>query len=397
MRTLRALALLLVAVLLVTALGACSGDAERVAPDRTTTTSAPPTTTTTPSPPPARFTITGTRSGFAHGYELVRRESPADVDADLDLMAGTGAEWLRVGISWGQVEPQPGAANWTGIDRVVHGALARGMSVVAAVSSAPDWAAAPGCRQFECAPRDPAQYAAFMRAVVARYAPLGVHHWEIWNEPNHAPFWGPRPDPVVYTEVLKQASIAIHALDPNAVVMSGGLSPAPDAGAEISPVRFLRRVYELGGGPYLDAVAHHPYQYPDRPTAPDATNAFLQTQALHDVMVEFGDGSKQIWGTEAGAPTRGPRSVTEANQAVWLRELYDVWNGWSFTGPLLWYAARDTGTKSTVEDSYGLVRNNRTAKPGLAAFDAMVRSSSLAPTTTTQPSTTLSSPVPQRR
>jgi hypothetical protein len=374
---LRALALPLV-VVLVTALAACSDDDGRAAPDRASTSTT--ATSSTRPPPVARFTITGTRSGFAHGYELVRRESPADVEADLDLMANTGAEWLRVGMSWGQVEPTPGAAEWTGIDRVVHGARQRGMSVIAAVSSAPRWAAAPGCRQFECAPRDPAQYAAFMRAAVVRYAPLGVHHWEIWNEPNHVPFWGPRPDPIAYTELLKQASTAIHELDPDAVVMSGGLSPAPDSGGEISPLRFLRRVYELGGGAYVDAVAHHPYQYPDRPTAPAPTNAFLQTQAIHDLMVEFGDGNKQIWGTEVGAPTRGPRSVSEENQAVWLRELYDVWNGWAFTGPLLWYAARDTGTKSTVEDSYGLVRQDRTPKPALAAFGAMVQSSSKPPT-----------------
>ena len=386
MRTLRALALPLLAVVLVTTLAACSDDDDRSGPDRTPTTASSTTMPSTRPSPRARFTITGARSGFAHGYELVRRESPADVEADLDLMASTGAEWLRVGISWGQVEPTPGAARWTGIDRVVRGARQRGMSVVAAVSSAPRWAAQSGCRTHECAPRDPAQYAAFMRAAVARYAPLGVHHWEIWNEPNHVPFWGPRPDPVAYTELLKQASTAIHELDRNAVVMSGGLSPAPDSRGEISPLRFLRRVYELGGGPYIDAVAHHPYQYPDRPTAPDPRNAFLQTQAIHDLMVEFGDGSKQIWGTEVGAPTRGPRSVSEANQAVWLRELYDVWNGWAFTGPLLWYAARDTGRKSTSEDSYGLVHQDRTPKPALAAFDAMVQSSSPPPT-----------PFPQRR
>lgn len=374
MRTLRPLALLLAVILLA----ACGGD-DRSARDReqpTTTTTTPTTATTAPT---SRFTITGSRAGFAHGYELVRREAPADVEADLDLMAGTGAQWLRVGVSWAQVEPTPGAAQWSGIDRVVYGALQRRLSVVVAVSSAPRWAAMPGCRSNECAPRDPGQYAAFIRTAVRRYATFGVHHWEIWNEPNHVPFWGPRPDPVAYTELLRQASSAIHALDPDAVVMNGGLSPASDGGGEISPVTFLRRVYELGGGPSLDAVAHHPYQYPDRPTAPSPSNAFLQTAALHDLMVQFGDGAKQIWGTEAGAPTRGPRSVSEANQAIWLRELYNVWNGWAFTGPLLWYAARDTGERATVEDSYGLVHHNRTPKPAFGAFETMVRDSGPAP------------------
>jgi hypothetical protein len=218
-----------------------------------------------------------------------------------------------------------------------------------------------------------------MRVAVQRYAPLGVHAWEIWNEPNHVPFWGPRADPEKYTELLKLASSAIHQEDPTATVMNGGLSPAPDGGGELSPLTFLRRVYELGGGDSLDAVAHHPYQYPDRPTSPESTNAFLQTARIHDLMVEFGDGAKKIWGTEVGAPTRGSRSVSETNQAIWLREYYDVWNGWAFTGPLFWFTARDKSNADGIEDSYGLVHHDRSPKPGLAAFEAMVASSSIVP------------------
>lgn len=375
----------LVLILLVVLIAACSDGDDRSAPDerptRTSPTTAAPTTTTTITPAPSvpLFTITGSRAGFAHGYELVRRESPADVDADLDLMASTGAEWLRVGISWAHVEATPGVYDWAGTDRVVFGARQRGLSVIAAVSSAPRWDAAPGCRTNECAPRDPEPYASFLRVAAQRYLPLGVHVWEIWNEPNHLPFWGPRPDPVAYTELLQRSYVALHAVDPDATVMNGGLSPAPDGGGEISPLTFLRRVYELGGGPYLDAVAHHPYQYPDRPTSPSPTNAFLQTAAIHDLMVSFGDGAKKIWGTEVGAPTRGSHSVSETNQAIWLQEYYDTWNGWSFTGPLLWYAARDTGDRNDVVDSYGLVHRDRRPKPAFAAFETMVDASSFVP------------------
>jgi hypothetical protein len=381
LRFLRPLAALLPLVFLV----ACADGADRAAPPRETipTTApaaesiVPPATPGAPATP--RFTITGSRAGFAHGYELVRRESAADVEKDLDLMASTGARWLRVGISWAHVEPAPGVYNWVSTDRVVHGALQRGLSVLAAVSSAPDWDSAKGCHQDECAPADPAPYAAFMRIAVARYAPLGVHAWEIWNEPNHEPFWAPRPDPVAYTKLLKLSANAIHETDPTAVVMNGGLSPAPDEGVEISPLTFLRRVYELGGGPFMDAVAHHPYQYPDRPTSPESTNAFMQTPLLHDLMVRFGDGAKLIWGTEVGAPTRGERAVSEANQAIWVREYYDAWNGWAFTGPLLWYTARDKSNGDHVEDAYGLVHEDRSPKPGLGAFRSMVDASALLP------------------
>ncbi len=379
MRTLRLLALITV----VTLLAACSGSDSRSAPVRRTATSSttasalPPTTN--PPAPVRPFTVTGSRAGFAHGYELVRREAPADVEADLDLMASTGARWVRAGISWGHVETSPGIYDWAGSDRVVLGALERGLSVLVVVSTAPEWDSNPECHRGECAPQYVTPYADFMRVAVQRYAPLGVHAWEIWNEPNHVPFWGPRADPEKYTELLELASSAIHEEDPDATVMNGGLSPAPDGGGELSPLTFLRRVYELGGGDSLDAVAHHPYQYPDRPTATDSTNAFLQTARMHDLMVEFGDGAKKIWGTEVGAPTRGSRSVSETNQAIWLREYYDVWNGWAFTGPLFWFTARDKSNADGIEDSYGLVHHDRSPKPGLAAFETMVSSSAVVP------------------
>ncbi|MGZ4737572.1 MAG: beta-galactosidase [Acidimicrobiia bacterium] len=379
MRTLRTLSLLV----LIPVVAACTDGggrtAPKAAPKPSSTTSPSTSTTSTTKPPVRRFTITGSRAGFAHGFELVRRETPEDVEADLDLMASSGARWLRVGISWAHVEPAPGIYDWAGTDRVVQGAITRGLSVIVDVSSAPPWDSKPGCRGGECAPNDPVPYASFLRVAVQRYLKIGVHTWEIWNEPNHTPFWGPRPDPVAYTDLLKLASTTIHQEDSDAIVMNGGLSPAPDRNGEIAPLTFLRRVYELGGGPYMGAVADHPYQYPNRPTSSESTNAFLQTTAIHDLMVFFGDGSKQIWGTEVGAPTRGFRSVSEANQPTWVRDYYDVWNGWAFTGPLLWYTARDKGDGNDIEDSYGLVRHNRSPKPGWAAFVAMVNSSALVP------------------
>ena len=273
LRSLRPLASLLIAVV---ALAACTGGASTAAPGRPSRTTAPSSTTSsapaTPAPTaPARprFTVTGSRAGFAHGFELVRRESPADVEADLDLMASTGAQWLRASITWGSIELSPGTYDWTGTDRVVQGALDRGLSVLAVISSAPGWDRKPGCVTDECAPKDPGPYAAFVRVAVQRYAPLGVHAWEIWNEPNQAAFWGPRPDPVAYTDLLERASSAIHEVDQGATVLNGGLAPAADRGWEISPLTFLRRIYELGGGPYIDAVAHHPYQFPDPPTSPE--------------------------------------------------------------------------------------------------------------------------------
>jgi hypothetical protein len=237
----------------------------------------------------------------------------------------------------------------------------------------------PGCPRDTCAPRNPSDYARFARIAAQRYGPLGVTHWEIWNEPNHVQFWLPRPDARAYASTLVQASTAIKAVQPGATIVTGGMSPAPDADGEISPVTFLRGIYDAGAGPSFDAVGHHPYQYPDSPTADEPGNAFLQTQLLHEIMVQHGDGAKEIWGTEVGAPTRGRNSVGERSQVEWVRLYYDIWNSWSFTGPLFWFTARDPGNGADNEQSYGLYRHDRSPKPALAAFETMIRSSALLP------------------
>jgi polysaccharide biosynthesis protein PslG len=376
--------LLLLAAGLVVAVGAAALVA--LAPDSRSARRPRPaarvkgTTTTTVPPPPVvaaatasrSFTVTGDRAGFAHGYELVHLDSDADVARDLDAMAATGARWLRAVIDWSLVEGGGrGAFDWPATDRIVRGARARGISVVAVITGTPTWALGGPCRAFSCPPADVGDYAAFARLVAVRYGPLGVWHWEIWNEPNHSPFWGPRPDVGTYTELLERASAAIKSVQPGAVVITGGMSPAGDTGADIAPVTFLRGIYDHGGQASFDAVGHHPYAFPFHPTSPVDGNAFLQTPQLYDVMTAHGDGAKKIWGTEVGVPTRGSVGVGEAGQAERVSEYYDSWNSWSFTGPLLWYKLRDTTAgNDAAERSFGLLHADRSPKP---AFDVFVR------------------------
>ena len=215
-----------------------------------------------------------------------------------------------------------------------------------------------------------------------RYAPLGVHDvGDLERAEPRRRSGGRAPTRSRTRSCSSQSSTAIHDVDPTATVMNGGLSPAPDDGGEISPLTFLRRVYELGGGPYLDAVAHHPYQYPDRPTSPEPTNAFLQTRAAprpHGRVRRRRQADLGHRGRRADAR----RAVGERGEpGDWLREYYDVWNGWAFTGPLLWFTARDTGDGDRIEDSYGLVHHDRTPKPALGGVrgDGAARSRARAP------------------
>ncbi len=107
----------------------------------------------------------------------------------------------------------------------------------------------------------------------------------MWNEPNLAQFWKPRPDVVAYAALLGGASVAAHRSDPTATVLSGGLSPVVDAsdGSQISLITFFQRLYANGAKGTFDAVGMHPYSYPPMPMDPDAAswNTFYRLRLVY--------------------------------------------------------------------------------------------------------------------
>jgi hypothetical protein len=319
------------------------------------------------SPPPP---VPGGSVGFSSGAQLLW-ESPADQARDLDLMASTGAKWLRLDFPWPSVQPAPTTWNWVPFDNIVALANARGFTILGLPSYTPGWAQAPGTSG-AAPPATPATFAAFMTALVGRYGPQGIHNWEIWNEPNQAWSWSP-PDPAGYTRLLIAATTAVRLVDPTATVITAGLAPAADLpGQEVAPITFVQGIYANGGKGFFDVVGVHPYTFPYMPT--DASTSgwspFYKMAAIHQLMSDNGDGAKQIWMTEFGAPTgTGTGAVSDAKQVDMVREAFIAKAQYPYTGPLFWYSGRDNGTNTADrEQNFGLWRNDFSAKPAAAEF-----------------------------
>ncbi|MHB1485790.1 MAG: discoidin domain-containing protein [Saccharofermentanales bacterium] len=93
-----------------------------------------------------------------------------------------------------------------------------------------------------------AGYVNYCRHMVSHFKDR-IKYWEIWNEENG--WFNPDSDPVRYGKLLKTAAIAIKEIDPNAIVMMGGIACfAPE---------YIEKVLEQGAGPYIDIIAYHPY------------------------------------------------------------------------------------------------------------------------------------------
>jgi hypothetical protein len=311
--------------------------------------------------------------GIAAGGAL-QNEVPVTLRRDLTADRSAGSRWLRVDINWAQIQAAgPASYDWSAVDRLVRDARARGLKVLGGILYTPSWARPAGTPAI-WGPQ-PADYARFAAAAAAHYAGLGVHAYEVWNEPNNTLFWAPRPSPAAYAAVLRAAYPAIKRADPRASVITGGTAPEPSNGQTYSPVDFLSGIYAHGGKGSFDAVGHHPYCWPAFPGARAAWSAWYQMYGTHrslrSVMIAHGDRAKKIWATEFGAPTDGPRGsyVTKSVQSRMVTRAYRLFASYRWAGPLFFYQGRDAGdSPGTVENFFGFLNHNFTRKPSFVAY-----------------------------
>jgi hypothetical protein len=343
--------------------------------------------TPTPTPTPTSPSVPSLQLGFSAG-ELVGMSSP-DISATLDRYQAAGGSVIRFDLDWARVQPTgPASWDWSAYDRIVSALSARHLTALPILDYTPAWARPSGCASEQCGPADPAAFATFAKAAVTRYAPQGIEVWELWNEQNTS--WLPTPNVSAYGRLLSLTSSAVHAADPAAKVLVGGLAPAVTAGGTYAPQDFVADLYAAGLRSSIDGVAVHPYCFPALPGEGQSWSGWSQMVAVHDVMTANGDSAKGVWATEFGAPTNGPGSMaTYANRAYSLHpdhvdldlqaRTVDAGIAAAQTLPwlrmLLWYSVEDLGTGSASNvTAYGLLNPNGTTKPAYARWQAGVQS-----------------------
>jgi len=314
--------------------------------------------------------------------------SRAQVDSALDDAKNAGVHWIRLGVQWSDVQAGgPNSWSWTGSDKVVDSANARGIKVLALLTYSPKWAIDPQYQSINTKgewekyrPSNVNDFANFAGSAATHYSQKGVHHFEIWNEANNGNFYKPTTDVAHYTQMLNASYNTIKTADPNAVVISSGLSPYGHYGqmtsTNINPLNFLEGMYANGAKGHMDAIGWHPYNWDSgSPTQAVVWNAFYQmygtTPSVLSIMQNNGD-NKKIWMTEFGYPVGAdsPKSVTYNNeplQAQYLTEAYNKVISSSWAGPLFWYNYRDEAFGSSNE-SYGIKRADGSNRPSWNAY-----------------------------
>ena len=289
--------------------------------------------------------------------------------------------WVRVFVNWSTIEPTPGGYVAGQIDayRAFFAALPAGTKVDVDVVLTPSWAS--GSSNPSAPPTNDQTYGAFLDYLANALGP-SVTAWEIWNEENDQGWWtGSVPQ---YVGLLQAAYSSIKAVDPNSMVLLGGLA-ANDYG-------YLEAVYNNGGGNAFDAVAVHnddgcggnasPYSFGfDSGGQTISGGSFLGFTSVHSVMVAHGAGSKPIIMTELGWSTAGNDSgctiagkqvagVSEDTQATYLKEAYHCFAQpqYSYVTAAIWFDMVDFASASAFNDHYGLMSTSLKPKPAFAAF-----------------------------
>jgi hypothetical protein len=321
--------------------------------------------------------------------------SPSALGQVLDDAVAVGVGWIRLDLAWNNIQPNsPTVYNWSKFDGVVAAANARHLSLLPELAYTPSWAWPAGCANVKCHPADPNQFAAFARAAVARYAPQGIHSWELWNEPNAGYYWQPAADVTQYVELLKAAVPAIKAVDPGATVISGGLAPKSTGGGDIGQLDWVTALCSQGGVKLVDAIGFHPYSGHVPPGYNASWNAWNQisgtSTSFRSILDSCGYPTMKVWATEYGASTIGtgtmatpdnlmiganprPDHVSESLQAQDASDAVHLTSASSTIAALFWYTNIDSAGTSK-SSGYGLRHLDGTAKPAYAAYQQAIAS-----------------------
>jgi hypothetical protein len=310
--------------------------------------------------------------GVATGVRLFTA-STQQTDDDIAGIAAAKAKWVRTAVRWDLVEPERASSDdWTKADQIVDQARAAGLSLILDINGTPKWArkAGTGTATF---PEDLQTYADFAEKVATRYRGK-VGAYELGNEPNHLKSFA-TPDASKYAQVLKLSYPLIKAADPAAKVLTGGLGGTRAKKGNIPGDVFLADLYKAGAKPYFDGVSYHPYTYPLLPSEDTGSRGWSRMLKARQTMVDNGDGEKQIWVTEFGAPTGGPNPVDQQKQAAIMHDAFSLWAGYSWAGPFCWFDLRDKGTDTSDHGNFfGLYTNDGQPKLALKQFETLVQS-----------------------
>ncbi len=300
----------------------------------------------------------------------------ADQRKRVEIFKQAGVTLVRSDFRWRVIEQARGAYQFEPNDVSVKVARESGVRMLGLISHTPQWAA-PLHEHFD-------EWLAFVETTVRRYP--YVRHWEMFNEPNLASFWGSAPDPAHAAELVRLTYKKIKSVDPSLTAVFPGLAGGGNATGGY-PAKFLEGMFAAGVAGSYDAMAIHPYRYPHAPEEahyannvrqPDKWPLMTAMRKIRDLMDRYGDGAKPLWITEYGYPTHTATDVinlgvTESEQADFLsRSILLAFQ--SGVSAFFWFTTQTLERNpDDKEHWFGIVHPDYSPRPAYWAMHALRR------------------------
>ncbi|MFQ6058081.1 MAG: hypothetical protein ACE5MB_04260 [Anaerolineae bacterium] len=362
----------------------------------TSTSTSTPAPTSTPSPsatPTASLTPTPTPpSVWGVQFLYVQEEDPdwyAQLVAfELDLAWEAGFRSIRTDVYWREVEPlnaSPAEYRWAEYDQRLRDYSSRGFEPMVTIVGYPEWAT-----RYYCGggllPGMEGEWREFVRALVQRYSqpPYNVRIWEIGNEEDGETTIDPedcdRPpeqggcQPTVpaggcwgdmapeYVDFLRMAYEEIKAVDPQAMVMMGGLAYAAWDLWFIED--FFPNFLDAGGAEYTDVVGYHWFPfYQQWPTAVEKAQELMAIMQARGISRPMWLTETHMWDTDEGVDRR--KEQIEFITQELLRTI-----GGGLVKKVYWYGFWDL-PQGMAPRPRGLVSYEHVPKPAYRIFQIM--------------------------
>ena len=281
-----------------------------------------------------------------------------DPEAATNAMFGLGVQSVRVDAPWASIEVARGRYEipaWleTAVDTArEHGVqplliLAYGHPLYGTDKPRTDAAIA--------------AFAAYASFVTQHFAGR-VRWFDLWNE------WDAHTGRTTpgsaddYVALARRVYPAIKAANPEAMVLSGGITSFGLAQG------WMERFFALGGASFVDGVSLHPYNFEQRTSnTPEA--AIAELDRVHVLGASAGR-MLPIYVTEIGYPTfTGRGGVSRDTAAAYLARFVLLASTRSYVAGVWWYCLRDQGGDPTnKEHNFGVLDSALRAKPAADAL-----------------------------
>ncbi len=224
----------------------------------------------------------------------------------MGMIKDSGFGWVKQQVRWSTYNSNDLAA-------AVAAANAAGVNVMVSIVTAPP--ATRGGKDEHGPPDDPKAFGAFVGGVAAQFKGK-IQAYELWNEENLVTEWSGRPiNACDYIPLLREGYNAVKAADPNAIVISGALTPngLNNPTLAIDDKVYLDQLYGCNNGEFMriaDAVGAHMAGFTNAPQDDPSHNStgatsftghmsfyFKRIDDLHSVQTAHND-PRPMWITE---------------------------------------------------------------------------------------------------